>query len=117
MAIDLKTVKAMEDADIGFVVNVRHPNGGYTFYLMCDEVENFIEDKDSVAASHFDLTTEEYLEWVETYAGIQCSAKTKSGARCKNVVSGDSESDPQKWKNRRNSELCAVHGGEGSKYR
>lgn len=117
MALDLNTLKTMEAAGINFVVNVRHPYGGSEIHLSCDEVVGFIADKDDIAASHFDLTKEEYLEWVETHAGLQCSARTKAGDRCKNVVSGGDEPDPQEWKKRRNSEFCAIHGGEGSKHR
>jgi hypothetical protein len=113
MTIDRNTLDTMKNAGIDFLANVRMPGGGRDIVLQPQDVQNFIADKDAVAAKYFDLTKEQYREWVATDGYVQCSAKTTSGSRCKNHVSGGSYYEAVKWKGAL-GEYCSMHGGPTS---
>lgn len=110
MAIDLDTLRTLDEAGISFAAHVKAPSGGHNVYLDLSDVAKFVEDQDGFAARYYKLTRDEYVEWIATEGTVQCSAKTKSGSRCKNIVSGGVHDDPQEWKAHR-TEYCAVHGG------
>ncbi|MCF1492064.1 hypothetical protein GOZ83_22025 [Agrobacterium vitis] len=113
MTVDCITIDTMEKAGIAFLANVRVPGGGRRIVLQPQDVERFIADGEAVAADHFGLTKDEYQEWLATDGYVQCSAKTTSGSRCKNHVSGGSYYEADKWK-AAVGEYCATHGGPTS---
>lgn len=113
MTIDRNTLEIMKNAGIDFLVNVRIPGGGRDIIIQPQDVEKFVADRDAVAANYFGLMKEQYQEWVATDGYVQCSAKTISGSRCKNHVSGGSYYKADEWKGVL-GEYCATHGGRTS---
>jgi hypothetical protein len=85
------------------------PWPGVTFFLNRAEVERYNADPDRFAADHFGFAlVADYREWVETDGRPLCSERTRSGALCRNGVTGGG-ADPDIWRRRHRSEPCAVH--------
>ncbi|MCO6178811.1 hypothetical protein [Ciceribacter sp. RN22] len=114
MALDKDTIQSLVRAGIGFYVNVRVPAGGRDILLSPDDVEKYVEDKVGATASLFRATRDEYLAWVESDGNVQCSARTASGHRCRNFISGGGQMEMDEWKKAQGG-YCAVHGGIGGR--
>lgn len=113
MSIDRKTLDAMQKAGITFIADVRVPSGSQNITIDPNDVEKFVANKNATAASYFGVAESDYLSWIENDGFVQCSAPTKSGSRCKNLISGGGFDDPLEWK-KMQGEYCAVHGGPES---
>lgn len=113
MAIDRTTLDAMHAAGITFVANVEIPSGSHTIFLAPEHVDQFITNKNAAAAKHFGVTESDYRDWIDGHGLVQCSATTKAGSRCKNIISGSGFDNPTDWK-KMQGEYCAVHGGPES---
>lgn len=111
--MDRKTLDILDKSGISFAANIAVPGGGTNIFLKPDEVEDFVNDKETYAAKCYGVSKELYLEWVASDGTVQCSANNKSGGRCKNMVSGAIQQDIEDWLKMRGG-YCAVHGGEGS---
>lgn len=113
MSIDRKTLDVMQAAGITFVANVEIPSGSHTIFLTPEHVDQFIANKNAAAAKYFGVAESDYRNWIDDHGLVQCSATTKTGSRCKNVISGGGFDNPTDWK-KRQGEYCAVHGGPDS---
>lgn len=111
--MDRKTLQQVADAGIAFGANIRVPGGGRNILLKVDDLEDFVTDEVGFSARFFGVSKEQYLEWLRLDGAVQCSAKTKSGERCRHFVSGGGQMDIKDWL-AKNGEYCAVHGGEPS---
>ena len=61
-----------------------------------------------VAAKVFDLTREEYIDWVDNEGRVQCSGTTSRGERCKFMTARGLSME--EWKRLRASEwACVFH--------
>lgn len=113
MALDIATIREMEDNHIEMVGNIDVPGGGTSLPLRADEVPAYIQDRAQFAANYFNVAKADYLRWNETSGTPQCGATTTKGTRCQNVVSGGIQRSIKEWL-RLDGQLCAVHGGETS---
>lgn len=113
MALDQKTIDLMSQAGIAFVVNFRAPWGGNNAVLKSEAVALFVSDPDAAAAKHHGVSKEIFCEWIESEGSVQCSAKTATGHRCKNHLSGGGQQEIDDWLKMQGG-YCVVHGGEPS---
>lgn len=111
--MDKKTIEILDRAGISFAASVDVPGGGTNIFLKPDELQEFVNDKNDYAAKQFGVSRELYRQWVDSDGTVQCSARTTSGSRCKNMVSGTIQQDIEDWLKMLGNN-CAVHGGEES---
>jgi hypothetical protein len=82
--------------------------GGACQYLNEQEAAICNEDPDLFAASCFNLTKEEYFEWLQTGGYPTCGGTNKDGSPCKKRV-GSGQLYPQEWKRLHRNVLCPTH--------
>lgn len=116
MAIDLATVEEMAAKGIEFGGNVRTIYGGKTYWLEPGSVQRFVADPIQYAADENGVTKSVYLEWLESFGCRFCTATTKGGKKCKNLLSHGQQMELTDWV-RRDGEYCAIHGGKTSRKR
>ncbi len=111
--IDMATVETLAGAAVEFIANIPVPGGGHTMCIKPQDLPAFVRDRDQWAADTMGVSKAQYLDWVETDGTPRCGATTKSGHRCRNLVSGGIQRSLREWL-RLEGGYCAVHGGEPS---
>lgn len=112
-SMERETIEVLDRAGVSFTASVDVPGGGINIVLDPDELPEFVNDKDGFAAKRFGVSKELYRQWVDSDGTVQCSARTTTGARCRNMVSGPVQQDIKEWLKMLGTR-CAVHGGEES---
>lgn len=82
-------------------------------FLDSNQIEAFIEDPIQFVADKNGVFKSQYVDWIETGGTPRCGAKTKSGNRCKNIVSGGVQQPLERWL-QEDGGFCTIHGGETS---
>lgn len=97
------------------IVQIHHYQGTDTIGLSTREYSLYVQSPEKYAAKMYELTVSEYREWVEHTGGIQCSAQTKLGKRCRNYMNvTPMHLDAKMWKTLQGG-CCGVHGGPRAK--
>jgi hypothetical protein len=65
--------------------NIAVPGGGNSLYLDDEEAERYNADPGAFAASHFGLSTIEYLQWVVLEGAPLCGHRTKGRSAASNL--------------------------------
>lgn len=112
-AEERRVVEKLVKAGIEFSAAVSAPGGAETIPLEGELVLAYLDDWKAVAAAYYRLEVEEYELWVALDGRAMCGERTRSGAPCKNPVSGRIQLSAFDWL-MRHGDPCAVHGGETS---
>lgn len=112
--LDIETLVTLAEAGIQFSSTVRHACGGQTIEFRPEELSEFIEDPDLVAARHYKVSKADYLEWLDCEGYPRCGAITKQNKQCGASISGGGQLGAYEWSKTKIS-LCAIHGGESAK--
>ena len=113
MKLDQNTIDAIAKAGISFVARIPCPGGAESIWLKPDNIGVFIDDPELAAANYYKASRQEYRDWIATEGTPRCGATTKSGKRCRNIVSGGIQQPFPRWL-QLDGGFCAVHGGETS---
>ena len=78
------------------------------------EVIEYLANPKAFLAEAMGVSMEEYRAWQAAEGAIQCSAQTKSGSRCRNMIAeSDHYLTPRMWANLQAQQpTCRVHGGQ-----
>jgi hypothetical protein len=93
------------------VAEVACPGGWNRIEIDFDDVPGFNNDPDAYAAAHFNLTRDEYREWVALDGTPWCGCMTKTGRPCKNFV-GRIQHRAAEWKQKHRRLACKAHKGQ-----
>lgn len=111
--MDQRTIDALANAGISFAAHMPCPGGSATIWLPPQDVAIFVKDPQQAAANYFKASKQEYLDWVATDGTPRCGAKTRSGKRCRNIVSGGIQQPFERWL-QLDGGFCTIHGGAGA---
>jgi hypothetical protein len=111
---DRNVVERLALAGITLSASLDAPGGCQTVLLSVDQALVYMARPDVFSASYFGLLVREYETWVALDGQAMCGGLTKSGAPCRNPISGPIQLTAGEWKARHGT-LCSVHGG-GSAY-
>ena len=100
----------LDDAGISFIISTPSQNGVDTCVLPPSKVLKFMTQPEAVYADLHGITLRDYLQWEAEGMSVQCSARTKAGKRCKNVVAGGASVNPKIWVDL-HGQYCEVHNG------
>ena len=97
------------DEDWGYVVDLLTAVGcGEAVSLSGYETAVYDADPDAWAADYFNLTLQQYREWIRTEGTPLCGAITKAGKPC-SVPIGRYQQESQPWLALHRSERCSAH--------
>ena len=100
-----KVISDLSDNGIMFMINA--VDGGQLMIDDADALKVIMEKSlDGVYADIDNVSIEDITEWKKTKGDIRCSAITKNGIRCKNLIAY--RVPPHEWVARQN-EYCKVH--------
>lgn len=86
--------------------------GGENVLVAPEILDRYLRDPDDGAAAALGVGKADYLAWLESGGGVQCDARTKAGARCRNTLYGGWGDGPADWVKRRAVDnYCTIHGG------
>lgn len=90
------------------ILTLNGPCGGETVYPSAAELARYQRDPAAFVAAYWRCeSVDEYDRWIEdSTQGMQCSARTKAGPRCRGGVSGSDRVSVEIWR-----EYCPKHGG------
>lgn len=106
---DQYVVQRLALAEITFSASLDVPGGCETVALDVDQALAYMAEPKIFAARYFGLSAEDYELWVAAEGLARCVATTKSGRRCRNLVSGTMQLSARQWGDLRDG-LCTVHG-------
>jgi hypothetical protein len=96
------------DEDWGLCVDLYTVVGGEAISLSVEEAAAYDADPDAWAADYFNLTLQQYREWIRTEGTPLCGAITKAGKPC-SVPIGRYQQESQPWLALHRSERCSAH--------
>lgn len=78
-----------------------------------NQAKAYLEDPTGALATRFDLTREQFVEWLSSGGAVRCEAATQKGARCRCGVKGVGiQLDIRTWKvAMERGGFCSAHGG------
>jgi hypothetical protein len=79
------------------------------FDFNTEEAAAFDADPDVWAANYFGVTVEQYHEWCDCDGRPLCSATTKSGKPCGQIVAGFGQLDARDFVTMHRAHRCRVH--------
>lgn len=79
--------------------------------LSIEEVLLYLEDKESVIAQNLGVSPDEYMLWLDSEGTVFCSGTTRSGKRCRNMVSRPQLSIEEWVQLTNEGRYCKSHGG------
>jgi hypothetical protein len=89
-------------------VRLAAPGGGINVMLGTTALTQYRADPDGFAAEYFELTLNEYAEWIATEGAPRCEAHTASGELCKNLTGGY-QLEAAEWKTLHRKLSCVSH--------
>ena len=97
-----------------YVVRISIGNGGSVdIYLDGPEgLAEFNRDPDGYAAALFDLSRDEYREWVTLHGTPLCGCMTKAGRPC-SLAAASYGQDAASWKQKHRRIACSYHERNG----
>lgn len=104
----LTFLRELENAGVSFVISVPSENGVDAGIFSPSQVLMFLTEPNAVYAKFHGVSLRDYLQWEAENASVQCSARTKAGNRCKNVVTGGASVSPKRWVEL-HGQYCDVH--------
>jgi hypothetical protein len=113
MTINKPVVKTAPTWEVVFAVpeECYHPLGESTVALTEAELDKYNADCDGYAAARFDVSKADYLDWHRFEGNALCSAETRHGKPCGNVV-GWRINTAQAWLAKHRKAFCSAHGGQ-----
>lgn len=107
----IAALKIAQDAGCQFVVGVPSLGGSSAMALTPEQAYRLTTDKQALFADLLGLTKPDYIEWYESQGSVYCSARTRQGKQCRNLIVGATWLEPRKWIAQREAGgYCAVHG-------
>jgi len=82
-----------------------------SYFATHTELEELVQDPAAFYAKVHGVTKAEYLDWMEDRCMAYCSATTRAGKRCRNLVRRGYQVSAKVWLELQN-EYCSVHEGE-----
>ena len=106
-----KQLDILSRARINFYASYSQPGGGGEMTLSPSDVLRYLSDKESVIANHLGVSPDEYMLWLDSEGTVFCSGTTKTGNRCRNMVSRPQLSIEEWVELTKQAPRCKSHGG------
>lgn len=112
MSHAVEILRTLHQKGIAFIANVPTVLGGRDLIMGPEDAAAFASDPEAIAAKHFGVSRDVYVEWLAAQGDVQCAGTTQAGRRCRNSISGGTIADPVEWARAvAVRERCAKHGG------
>jgi hypothetical protein len=108
--LDVQTLSILSQKGVDFALAVPNECGQMTYYASPEELTILVDDPEAIYAKAHGVTKFEYRDWMSDQCMAYCSATTKAGKRCRNMVVGGYQVTAKRWLELR-GEYCVVHGG------
>ncbi|EGQ8808788.1 hypothetical protein DC847_RS23515 [Vibrio parahaemolyticus] len=82
---------------VRFSVSYKSECGETTLFLSPDDLLLYQKSPEIVIAQRSGVTVADFHNWKGENFNVQCSAKTRKGTRCKNIVTGGYMVDLKTW--------------------
>ncbi len=104
----LTFLKEIKKKGIIFIASYDCECGTRDLFLSPEQVIQYQNNPGMVIAQSYGLTEMDYKNWKGSEFMVQCSALTKKGSRCKNIVTGGYMVDLEEWV-KLSGEHCDLH--------
>lgn len=111
--INVTFLNSLQRAGVRFLIAVPSECGSSEGLFPPEDILLFLEDKEALYAKHYGITKNQYRDWTEEGYAVTCSATTKRGKPCRNLVPGGFQVSPKRWLELQ-GHYCDLHEGERS---
>ncbi len=101
----LKIIARLEELEDDLSFSVRFKDGRVWTEFSAEELHEHLKDPWKYEAEFFEITIEEYREFIENHEAVRCAAVNKDGERCKWTSSQILATDLHKHK----GWICTYH--------
>ncbi|WP_161675387.1 hypothetical protein [Vibrio toranzoniae] len=101
-------LSSLYDSGVRFSVSYESECGETTLFLSPDDLLLYQQNPELVIAQYSGCTVADFHNWKGEGFNVQCSAKTRKGSRCKNVVTGGHMVDLKTWASL-SGHYCEIH--------
>lgn len=113
MKVNWDQAKVVQPIEAQIRISFPVPGGGREMLIPATEQANYSANPTAYLANYFGVSEVDFIRWVETDGTPFCGETTKSGRKCRNIVSGGSQRSLRDWIEL-DGGCCAVHGGHSS---